>query len=473
MQRLETDVAIIGAGISGLVTALRLADQGVRSLVLEKGAEDRYPCNTRVAGGAFHVAHRDVAEDPEIIRNAVVTRTKGAAREDLVDALVNDIGGATQWLRDKGVRFIKVGHETYRRHTLAPPIATHGRRYWEGRGGDVLLRTLEAALIKAGGGIVRGTRARQLVMEGGACVGLQAEQASGPVEISARAVVVCDGGFHSDPELMREFISPAPERMLQRNAGTGTGDGIRMARAVGAQVVGMDRFYGHVMSQDAMTNPDLWPFPMIDFVCAAGVVVDGSGRRFMDEGLGGVTMANRIARQADPLGATVIFDAAIWNGPGREYLIPANPTLTSNGGTLLSAPDLPSLAAQIGVPADALAETVQAFNAAVASGQEASLTPHRSTGNYKAMQIQGGPYHAVRLCAGITYTMGGLVINADGHVLDANDQPIPGLYSAGCAAGGIEGGKGDGQVAYVGGLTRSTVFALRAANELARQLVPA
>jgi fumarate reductase flavoprotein subunit len=473
MKSLETDVAIVGAGIAGLVTALRLAEHGVRSLVLEKGDQERYPCNTRVAGGAFHVAHRDVAEDPEIIRNAVATRTRGAAREDLVNALAGDIGSATQWLRSHGVRFIKVGHETYRRHTLAPPIATHGRNYWEGRGGDVLLRTLEAALVKAGGGILRGYRARQLLMDQGACTGVTAEHASGPVGISARAVVICDGGFHSDPQLMREFISPAPERLLQRNAGTGTGDGIRMARAVGAKLVGMDRFYGHVMARDALDNPDLWPFPMIDFVCAAGLVVDSTGRRFMDEGLGGVTMANRIARQADPLGATVIFDSAIWNGPGREYLIPANPTLVTNGGTLLTASDLPSLAAQIGVPAETLVDTVGQFNAAVAAGQEASLSPHRTTAQYKAMPIQGGPFHAVRLCAGITYTMGGLAIDADGHVLDEQEQPIPGLYSAGCAAGGIEGGRGDGAVAYVGGLTRSTVFALRAANALARERVPA
>jgi fumarate reductase flavoprotein subunit len=76
----------------------------VRSLVLEKGAEDRYPCNTRVAGGAFHVAHRDVAEDPEIIRNAVVTRTKGAAREDLVDALVRFIEMRRRRARLSGAR---------------------------------------------------------------------------------------------------------------------------------------------------------------------------------------------------------------------------------------------------------------------------------------------------------------------------------------------------------------------------------
>ena len=473
MNRIDADVVVVGAGIAGLVTALRLAEQGIKAIVLEQGSQDKYPCNTRIAGGAFHVAHRDVADDPEMILSAIVKRVGDSARADVVRALAYDIGEAAQWLKKKGVRFIKVGHESYRQHTLAPPIATKGRNYWEGRGGDVLLRTLAGELEIAGGKILRGTRASNLVMNGAVCTGLRAEQVAGPIEIAARAVVICDGGFHSNMDLLREFISPSPEKLKQRNAKTGNGDGLRMAREIGAQLTGLDRFYGHVLAQEAMTNDDLWPFPMMDFVCAAGIVVDRSAHRFMDEGLGGVTMANAIARQADPLGATVIFDGAIWNGPGREYLISANPTLVSNGGTLYSAPDLLSLASQLGLPADALQQTVNAYNAAVQAGSIASLAPKRSAGNYKPWPILGAPFHAVRLCAGITYTMGGIAVDAVGRVLDTTNQTVTGLYAAGCAAGGVEGGGALEQVAYIGGLTRSTVFALRAANDIATNFVTA
>jgi fumarate reductase flavoprotein subunit len=79
----------------------------------------------------------------------------------------------------------------------------------------------------------------------------------------------------------------------------------------------------------------------------------------------------------------------------------------------------------------------------------------------------------VKLCAGITYTMGGIAVDGSARVLDTSDLPIPGLYAAGCTAGGVEGGGTQEQVAYIGGLTRSTVFALRAANDIASTLQPA
>jgi len=140
---------------------------------------------------------------------------------------------------------------------------------------------------------------------------------------------------------MREFITAAPEKVKQRGAATGNGDGLQMARAAGAQLVGMNRFYGHVLAQDAMRNDDLWPFPIMDFVCTAGVVVDAAGRRFVDEGLGGVFMTNSIAGLADPLAATVVFDGAIWDGPGREFISPANPLLVTRGARYIRRPILP------------------------------------------------------------------------------------------------------------------------------------
>ncbi len=447
-----------------MVTAVRLAELGLRVGILEKGEQERYPCNSRLTGGAFHVAFHDVNDDERVLLDAINGRTRGFARGEIAQAVAKDIRVAVQWLKTKGVKFIKVGHEAHRQHTLAPPILLRGKAYWEGRGGDALLRTLNDALKGLGGRLLLGSRAVRLRMAAGSCVGVEVEQQGRRHAVKAGNVVLCDGGFQANHVLLREFVTPAPEKLKQRGAATGNGDALQMAREVGAQVIGMDRVYGHLLCQDAMWNDDLSPFPILDFVCTAGVVVDDTGRRFVDEGLGGVYMTNRIAGRVDPLSTTVVFDETIWDGPGREFIAPANPLLLSAGGTVLKAPDLAGLARQLGLPEAALAHTIAQYDEAVEADRTAELNPPRTTSAYKAYPIRKQPFYAVRLCAGVTYTMGGLAIDGVGRVMDAQHRPIPGLYAAGCATGGLEGGEFAG---YVGGLTKSSAIAFRVANHIA------
>src|SRR5262249_37793181 len=125
---------------------------------------------------------------------------------------------------------------------------------------------------------------------------------------------------------------------------------------------------------------------------------------------------------------------------------------------------LPALSKEIGLPEGALEATVSQYNAAVDAGQTARLDPPRTTSRYRAFPIRHPPYCAVRLCAGVTYTMGGIAIDGAARVLDEENRPIPGLHAAGCVTGGLEGGEFAG---YVGGLAKSAVTALRAANDIA------
>ena len=64
MMDIKTDLVIVGGGIAGLATANRAAELGCRVVVLEKGEDERYPCNSRVATGALNVAHTDPYSDP-------------------------------------------------------------------------------------------------------------------------------------------------------------------------------------------------------------------------------------------------------------------------------------------------------------------------------------------------------------------------------------------------------------------------
>ena len=461
----QVDVLVIGGGIAGLTAANRAAELGKKVIVLEKGADDPYKCNSRYTGGTFHISYTSVLAGEDKLYAVIEKMTAGFARKDLARAVAKDSSRLVRWLQAEGVKFVNLGQ--YHTFVLAPPSRTGPGLDWEGRGGDVMLRTLGANLEKRGGKILRGTRARTLDVSKSP-IEVGADQGGASIVLQALAVIIADGGFQADMELIRSTITPAADRLVQRNAGTGTGDGLRMAQAAGAATVeattsGVGCFYGHLLSRDAMTNDRLWPRPYVDALAAAAIMVDGEGRRFADEGEGGVFLANAVARLADPLSASLIFDQALWDGPGANPMVPANPHLPKVGGTLHQANTLGELAAKIGVSGPRLQEVVGQYNAALASNTLQTLSPPRRIDKYKPWPIKKAPFYALPLSSGITNTMGGIAVDQDGAVLDRNDKPIPGLFAAGATIGGLEGGPAIG---YVGGLVKATL-GLRAAEKIA------
>jgi fumarate reductase flavoprotein subunit len=214
-----------------------------------------------------------------------------------------------------------------------------------------------------------------------------------------------------------------------------------------------------------MANPQLWPYPHLDAAAEIAVLVGPDGKRFTDEGLGGVCQANGIARLPDPLSAVLIMDEAMWQAePKLTTTVPANGTMVEAGGPLTSANDIEMLAAAIGLPPDALAVTVHEHNAAVASGNFVGLAVPRTVKKHKPMRFAVPPFHAVPLCAGVTGTMGGVVINARAQALKPDGTVLRGLYAVGTPVAGLEGGP---RVGYVGGISKSFVLAMLAAEQMA------
>src|SRR5262249_12388450 len=208
---------------------------------------------------------------------------------------------------------------------------------WKGRGPDVTLQILAANLKRRGGTLMLGTRALSLRMSGDCCAGVDARRGDEPVEVEAASVLLADGGVQGNPPLVRRFIPPKPESRTQPNPPTGQGDALLMGEAVGARLTDAAAFYGHLLSRDSMHNPGLWPYPTMDTLVGGAVMVDRSGRRFIDEGLGGITLSNALARLDDPLVATAVFDQAIWESAGRAELVPPQPRSDRGGGRVLAA----------------------------------------------------------------------------------------------------------------------------------------
>jgi fumarate reductase flavoprotein subunit len=180
-----------------------------------------------------------------------------------------------------------------------------------------------------------------------------------------------------------------------------------------------------------------------------------------------VFVANTIARLANPLSTWAILDQAIWEGPGRSARIPANPQLAQAGGTIIKADTIGELAVKTGITVQGLQNSVDAYNAALSEGQLQTLRPVRTAKPLVPMAIQKAPFYAVPLCAGMTYTFGGILTDENARVASSRGGVVEGLYAVGATTGGLEGGTGGG---YVGGLIKGVTFGMLAAEHVAQTL---
>ncbi len=164
-----------------------------------------------------------------------------------------------------------------------------------------------------------------------------------------------------------------------------------------------------------------------------GIIVDRSGKRFLDEGEDNpintyVKFGKYIIDHAGGL-AFSIFDDKVVSRP--EFQQAWRPV-----GEPYQADTIEALADKLGIPPAALLQTVEQFNAAVQSGESGRLSGERTKdisppkSNW-AMPIDTPPFTAVPVTGGITFTFGGLKTNGNGQVINSSGKIIPGLYGAG------------------------------------------
>ena len=457
------DLIVIGAGFAGLTVGIRAAELGLHPLILEAGEDENYQCNSRYSTGSCHVAFNTPWTNPEELTNTIINNAGGCARRDLAVSIGQNARRAIDWLKIQGASFEDHPRRIDHMPMLSPLREMRAGLDWETGGANLLLKKMANKLVKNGGEIRLGTRAEKLYFENGKIFGLKATNKGVHHDLLAKSVVIADGGFQGNPKLVEKYIGCSITKLQRRNAGTGVGDGLRMAIEVGANIAGMDCFYGHVLSRDAMTNEKLWPYPQVDVICSTSIVVNASGKRFSDEGLGGIYLANSIARIDDPLSTTAIFDSDVWEEAKTTDNVPPNPSLPDAGGTILKASTIQGLAEKADLNARQLATTITSYNKFLYQ-KEAFLSPPRTQTRYSARPIIKPPFYAIPLCAGITVTSGGVSVNGKGEVINKNGCPIPGLYAAGSTVGGIEGGP---SASYVGGLIKSFCIGLLTAESIA------
>ncbi|MDL2218075.1 flavocytochrome c [Christensenellaceae bacterium OttesenSCG-928-M15] len=471
------DVIIIGAGGAGMSAATTAALEGASVIVVEK--MPMIGGNTILAGGAYNAA------DPALEKNNPMTDGLKATVQDLIDMEPHDdrfaywqgelkadyeaylasgeegqydglalhilqtySGGdyegdialieaycqyameTNEWLQSIGLKWqanpvTKIGSLWPRCH-MAEGYDS-GKAYI-----DIFSDKIAADNLNVE--IVLEVRAEELVVENGRVTGVKGTGTDGNAYTftANKGVVLATGGFGANVEMREKYNTIWPT--LNENIGTtngpaAVGDGIFMAEAVGAAFVGME--YIQLMPsadpKDGTTS----------MAIGGNMTVNKNGERFVDERERRDVLAAANLQQPDGIHYSIASTSGITiTAEGyNHYGLHIDDLVKQQ--RVYRADTLEDLAAQINIPADALLKTVEAFNKAVDDGYD-PLTG-RTVFTEKSRIDTEGPYYATPLKPAVHHTMGGVKINTEAQVQDANGSTIPGLYAAGEVTGGIHG----------------------------------
>lgn len=280
--------------------------------------------------------------------------------------------------------------------------------------------------------------------------------------IGARAVVLAAGGFPNDPrrrqQLFPRDVSGAENLALPPTACSG--DGLRLGEALGAQVD--TRLKSPVawapVSRVPHRDGSIGHFPHIIERGKPGIIgVLASGKRFVNEAHGYYDYVAAMVEQVpenQPVCSWLICDHRFQRRYGLGFARPAPVPLWAmlRSGYLKRAATIEQLALDCGIDPMGLTSTVATFNQHARNGEDPQFGRGSTAFNRKqgdplhpgtnpcVAPIEHGPFYAVKVQPGCFGTFAGLKTDGSARVLDADGQPIPGLYAAGSDMASVFGG---------------------------------
>jgi tricarballylate dehydrogenase len=458
------DVIVVGAGNAAFCAALAARERGAKVLMLEAAPQEESGGNSRFTAGSIRVVYNGVDDIKTLIPDLTPAEiestdfgsytadrffddmarvTQHRADPDLVELLVTQSFATLNWLRENGVRLIPIyGRQAFK---------IDGRfKFWGGLtveavgGGPGLIATLTAIAQARGIEIRYRTRALELLYDNGRVEGVRARCAGALQELRADAVVLACGGFEANAEWRCRYLGAGWDLAKVRGSRYNTGDGIRMALEIGASPRG--NWSGCHAVQWEMNAPEFGDLAVGDqfqkHSYPFGILVNAAGKRFVDEGADfrNYTYAKygRVILEQPGQFAWQIFDRKVRHLLRDEYKI--------RQVTKVAADTIEEFAQKLdGVNAAEFLNTIKEWNAAVRT--DVPFDPNVKDGRHTrglaidksnwANTIDTAPFEGYAVTCGITFTFGGLRIDADAAVLNNDYQAIGGLYAAGELVGGL------------------------------------
>jgi len=486
----QADVVVLGFGGAGACAAIEAHDTGAKVLIIEKQRADHHYPDIRMAGGNFH------SPDPK--GNRAALKAMGLAQmsgdnlpwklegeqneiaDELADLWATHSPENLPWLmsldpefkpargggaafpdfpgaKDSGYRWYTASYSGKADADVPTKDLPKARKM----NGEAFFACLSAGIAKRKIRVMYETPAQSLIKDdNGEIVGVVARAANDKIiRVKARrGVVLTTGGYEFALTMRKAFLEgPGVEGWAFYGSPDNTGDGIEMAQAVGAGLMGAGKVNGRLIAGVPLRANGLKHGVVTDTVGAPNtIVVDNTGARYMNE----LVVATGNSRYFS-YKAAVAFDldkmdfARIPSWMVFDETFRSSKTLASMGfgsvgfglvpwthdnmdavnrGWILKGDTVEELAAKIKahkdnrslIDARTLAAAVERFNVGCAEGKDefgrAVKAEH---------VVKKPPFYAVPLYAGGPSTGGGVAATAQREVVDWRRRVIPRLYVAG------------------------------------------
>ena len=465
---LETDVVVVGAGGAGMVSSIVLADAGKKVILLE--SQPMVGGNTVRSTGGLNATKTTWQDANEFKEEAGLLKTLNSAKEtyannqDIVN-LVDTVNNQYEEYKNNGEGYFDsvelmeldtmVGGKGINKFNLVKALCegTKDAIDWlDGIGvilhnvasfGGASVKRIHRPVNDAGQVVSVGsymvpifnenvqsrnnitlmlnTTCEKLIDEDGKVVGVEAVRDDGSkLIINSNATILATGGFGANLPMVSKY-KPELDGFMTTNAPGILGQGIDMAVAIGANVVDMDQIQIH---------------PTVEANSAAliteglrgdgAILVNSNGKRFIDE-VGTRDVVSKAEIEQPGSFSWLIVDKKMVDASQviQGYI---KKEFTKEGETY------EELADAIGVDKETFADTMNKWNECVNNKEDKDFG-RTSFAN----PLDTAPYYAIKVTAGIHHTMGGLAINEDAEVLNAQNYAIDGLFACGEVTGGIHG----------------------------------
>ncbi len=438
----HADIIVVGAGGSGMSAAVRAESLGANVILIEKmpmiGGVTALNAGTLIATGSRFQKEslKETKDSPELAAKDIFRVGKNRNDPLMVKQVTERVGGVVDWL----VYDLKIPYgpaaTQYPDHSANRQLGVTGRSV-------NFLKLMREKFEHMGGKLMLETRAQELLRDkDGRVVGVRATDSAGnTVELSSKAVILASGGFGA----VKSMLPKEMNQYVFYGLDSETGDGYKMATAIGADTINMDlvKMYpqgvetvpGHGLAATASSTDTMKK--------SGAIYVNRDGKRYVNELASLGELTDTTVAQPGHI-AYIVMDAKAWkeyvNKSLEDRLVPDEASLmkwtkiVNNGHPVMAvADDLKKAAEVMGVNPEGLAATVKSWNDMVANGKDTQF------GRKIVGGLGDGPFYIVEQKVRYQTTLGGLRAGEGMRILDKNGKPIEGLYGAGCVVGGANG----------------------------------